>query len=372
MFSIEERPFSFHDMVGQKGIRSELLECSKDNSFPSVMIFSGPTGTGKTTSAFITAALLNDKNPIIHDDGTKSPNPESSVSKSILNERFIGDVRFYDASGMGKDDVLKLEDQVSHNPTIYKNTVVIIDEAQELSHAGKGAVLKLLEKKRKNVYFILCTMNINSLDKAVQSRGSLYNFRKINAEDTSNYLFNLLDKIGKLDEVPEYFLEKGLFLVAENADGSVRQAVQNLERCLKGKFFTEKEINKEFNFISQEKLQNVVFQLLNKEESSMKNIVDLESEIFYLKSFVILSDAIKYKYNKNLNSKDKWKEPFLKKIFSHPNLKSLYGTYITMRNNGLFPKFNEPIFIYYLDDYLDKKVSIKPEDEIKVKSRRGR
>ena len=144
------RPFKWDDIVGQKGIVKEMKKRSKTMEFPEVMLFEGASGTGKSTMAFLIAALLSDKNPIVNKDGTKDPNPESPSSKAILEMRFNRDVIYKDASNMSKDDVLALQREVANAPMFDSVKVVIIDESQELSKAGRGATLALLEKKRKN------------------------------------------------------------------------------------------------------------------------------------------------------------------------------------------------------------------------------
>ena len=122
------RPFSWNDIVGQKGIVKEMKKRSKTMDFPEVMLFEGASGTGKSTMAFIISALLSDKNPIVHKDGTKDPNPESLSSKAILDMKFNRDVIYKDASNMTKEDVLALQRDISNAPMYDGVKVVVIDE----------------------------------------------------------------------------------------------------------------------------------------------------------------------------------------------------------------------------------------------------
>lgn len=350
MLTLKYRPFSFNDIVGQKGIISEMKKRSLEKNFPEVMIFEGESGTGKTTLAFIISALLNDKSPI---DNKKwlDPNPESDSCKSILEERFNRDVSFFDASSMGKDDVLKLEYIINTSPMFDENRVIIIDEAQELSKAGKGVTLKLLEKKRKNAFIILCTMDINAFDKAVRSRGQLYTFRSPNSSDIAEYLFKLtmLEK----SDAPESFLTEGLFTIAENCEGSVRMAVQSLERCLIGNFFTEEEIKKELGLISNEKLANLIIKILNKDSSVIKEILDFSAKEFYYKANKTLVDS--FIYNKTGYISAEWKESFAKKLSAFSNFEEVTKVFLELSKEKYF---RDDLFLYELSKILEvpKKV----------------
>lgn len=345
MLTLKYRPFSFNDIVGQKGIISEMKKRSLEKNFPEVMIFEGESGTGKTTLAFIISALLNDKNPI-NNKSWLDPNPESESCKAILEERFNRDVSFFDASSMGKDDVLKLEYIINTSPMFDDNRVIIIDEAQELSKAGKGVTLKLLEKKRKNAFIILCTMDINAFDKAVRSRGQLYTFRSPNSSDIAEYLFKLtmLEK----SDAPESFLTEGLFTIAENCEGSVRMAVQSLERCLIGNFFTEEEIKKELGLISNEKLANLIIKILNKDSSVIKEILEFSAKEFYYKANKTLVDS--FIYNKTGYISADWKESFAKKLSSFSNFDEVTRIFLELSKEKYF---RDDLFLYELAKILE-------------------
>lgn len=343
MLTQSMRPFKFDDMIGQKGILSEMKKRSKTMEFPEVMILEGPSGVGKTTLAYIVAALLNDPNPIINKDGTRDPNPSSPSSIAIIDEKFNRDTRLYDASSMSKDDVVTLGRSIANAPMFDKNKIVIIDEAQALSKAGKGVTLELLEKKRKGTYIILCTMDINSFDKAVQSRGHVYKFRSPASSDIAEYLYELL----KMQEIPddpevEEFFTKGLFLLAENCEGSIRMAIQNFERCLFGEFWTEEQIEHEFNFMSIEKLSTLVVKILEKDVSCIKEIKDYGAKDFYYKSLKILNDAFVYQLTKY--SEQQWKERLAKQLMKY----SLEETIETLMAVDTGPYFREDLFFFQL------------------------
>ena len=352
MLTQTKRPFSFDEMIGQAGILSEMRKRSKDLDFPEVMIFSGNSGTGKTTLAYIISAILNDPNPMKNEDGSLSPNPDSLSSKSIREEKFNRDVKLYDASSMGKDDVIKLGESLSNAPMYDKHKVVIIDEAQELSKAGKGVVLELLEKKRKGTYIILCTMALESFDKAVRSRGQIYHFRSPSPMDIAKYLFNLTKELGiEATEERKEFFTTGLFILAENCEGSIRMAVQNFERCIYGEFWTEEQIEKEFSFISEEKLSNLLMSLLSGDTSCIKTIKAYGTKDFYYKAMKVLNDAFLYQQTGYLEAD--WKKDMAKRL-DNEKLESIVNMMLGI-DSGVY--FREDVFFFTIAKYFKEKKS---------------
>lgn len=293
MLALDTRPFSFDAICGQKSIVAEMKKRSLTKDFPTVMFFAGDSGVGKTTLALIVAALINDENPLKR-DGYFDPNPESPEAKAILNESFNMSCSMYDASKMSKDDVTALEDLISTESFFGGKRIVVLDEAQELSRTSKGATLKLLEKKRKNAHIILCTMNPEAFDISIKSRGIFYKFKKPSVSEIAEYLFGLLDKLGKTETVPESFISQGLFTVAENCDGSVRQAVQTFERCLSGGFYTTDEITSAFGLLSNTKLLDIIRMLLQGDSNAFLEIKKIDIKEFFYASYKVISDCLVY------------------------------------------------------------------------------
>lgn len=346
MLTLTDRPFRFDDMIGQKGIIKEMKKRSITNDFPPVMIFEGPSGTGKTTLACIIAALLSDPRPIVNSDGTKDPNPESPACKSIRETKFNRDVVFKDGSKMGKDDIAELENTLMLAPRFDGKKVIIIDEAQALSKVAKGATLTLLEKQRKDTYIILCTMDIDSFDKAVRSRGPNYRFKSPSSGEIAEYLLNYTEKLDlSTDDSMEEFYTKGLFTIAENCDGSIRTAVQNFERCVTGEFFTVAEIEREFNIISNDKLADLIQKLCNKDNEVFKAIKEFGAKDFYYKLFKTLTDAYVYKESGYLDQA--WKQRLSDNIVKHCPCK-LKDAIDNLKNVDANGYFREDLFLFEL------------------------
>lgn len=351
MITLQDRPFKFDDMIGQKGILKEMKKRSITCDFPPVMIFEGPSGTGKTTLACIIAALISDKNPIVNSDGSKDPNPESPACKAIRETKFNRDVIFKDGSKMGKEDIAELENSLMLAPRFDGKKVIIIDEAQALSRTAKGATLTLLEKQRKDTYIILCTMDIEAFDKAVRSRGASYKFRSPSTTEIAEYLLNYTEKLNlSTDDSMEEFYTKGLFTIAENCDGSVRNALQSFERCITGEFFTVEEIEREFNIISNDKLSDIIQKLCQKDENVIKIIKDFGPKEFYYKFMKTLSDTYVYQQSNYLDQQ--WKKNLADNMIKNrpKPLKEIIDSLRTVDENGYFKEelfFVELVHCFY-------------------------
>lgn len=259
---------------------------SKDSNFSPTMIMEGDSGSGKSTSAFIIAGLLNCENPKSY----SSPCGECPSCRDITEERFHRDVHFFDGSNMGKEDVVELEKLAGSIPFYDRNKIIIIDEAQELSKKGFGATLKLLEKKRKNTYIILCTMNVRAIDKPVKDRCQVYRFWPVAPEVIAEYLFGLLrDR----SDIPDTFFKEGIFLIADYSGGSVRAALQNAERCIYGEIFDKESIERELGFLSPDTLAGLITKLLRGDPKFFMQLRETNESIeeFYNKSWAALLEA---------------------------------------------------------------------------------
>lgn len=354
MLTQTKRPFSFDEMVGQKGIVGEMKKRSKDLDFPEVMIFEGASGTGKTTLAYIIAAILNDPNPIINEDGSRSPNLKSTSTQRIKDQSFNRDTKLYDASSMSKSDVLDLKYKLSLPAMVDKNKIVIIDEAQELSKSGKGAVLELLEHKRKGTYIILCTMAIESFDKAVRSRAHVYKFRSPNPGTIAEYLFKLSEDFD-IPETPETteFFTKGIFSIAENCEGSIRMAIQNFERCMYGEFYTEEQIEREFSIISKDRLSDLVQKIANRDPSCVKEIKKFGAKDFYYKALKTFNSSYLYLTTGYIDQA--WKKQLAERLRGK-NIRFILDKFLEVDSG---PYFKEDLFFFNLATILIKE----PEEE---------
>lgn len=297
MFTIDDRPKTLHDLAGLDKLAREMANyfpVGGNSTFPQVVIFEGPSGTGKTSLAYIVSPMLSAPESILRspEDSYPYPNKSHAATRHVFEEKFGRSVQFYDASSMNKEGVRDIEDALGSEPMYDFAKVIIIDEAQELTKAGKGAILRLLEKKRDKTYLILCTMNIDAFEKAVKSRAQVFSFKKPSQKVLAEHLFDLLEK-HEITNPPEIFFDEGLFAIADAADGSVRQGIQYLERCVNAELWTESAIIEELGVVaSQKSLSEIIGRLLECDGSVLNEVVKSDPKELVFKLSFMLADAI--------------------------------------------------------------------------------
>lgn len=215
-------------------VREYFLSLLKTESFPQVFLFTGGKGTGKTSTARIIGALLNDPANASRveqlffkkkTDATKlvEPDPQSSIADRIFSGNSYIVQELDAASNRGIDDVRALRDRVSLPPQEGLMSVYILDEVHMLTTEAFNALLKLLEEPPQHVIFILATTELAKIPATIVSRCQVVQFHKASAEEIESALTNIL-KQEKRKADP-----KVLEIIAERADGSFRDAVKLLE-----------------------------------------------------------------------------------------------------------------------------------------------
>lgn len=204
---IKYRPKTFEEIVGNTTSIKTLQKLLTKESHPHVWLFSGPPGTGKTTTARIVANFLGASEFDIKEINTAN-------NRGIETARQIMDESRYSATG-------------------GSYIVYIIDEMQKATNDYQNAMLKILEDTPNHIYFILCTTDPSKLIKAVKSRCTEIKFNSL----PINEMLVLLKKINKLEklQVSIETLEK----ISENCEGSPRNALILLEKV--SQVETEKE-----------------------------------------------------------------------------------------------------------------------------------
>lgn len=363
MLSLTERPRKFKNIVGHDITIQTFEKYSEENTFPSVMMLSGPTGTGKTTTGNIIAMRLNCHNSVKEND-TVEPCGKCKACQDIITETYNRDVKYYDASKMGKDDVLNLENEANKFPMLDTNKVIIIEEAQQLlSQGAKGALLKLIEKPRKNVYFILLTMDERKLDKAVITRCQMYPFRKHKKDVVAGYLFELLEKFDPDEKLPETFLAV-LNLISENCDGSLRKAVQDFQRCVDAEIYTEELANTELGYLDENAMFKILLKLLRKDNTFFNDVRKYELVEYFNYTWKILLNIKEGSITGNFGG-NQAKQKRAEAIIQTGLLDKLISSYNTIHESNS-SYFNDNVFNYHMLKFFD---SIQSEKKV---SRRRR
>lgn len=218
------RPKTFDDLIGQENISLTLKNAIATGKLAQALIFSGPRGVGKTSTARIVAKTLNCRN----EDKSKRPCADSECvfCKEITEGRSF-DVQEIDAaSHTGVNDVREIIGNVKYLPTSGNTKVYIIDEVHMLSQAAFNALLKTLEEPPEHVLFILATTEIHKIPATILSRCQRYDFRKIP-------VVRIRESLGVISSSEGINIdEKTLYLIAKEADGSLRDALSLMDQLI--------------------------------------------------------------------------------------------------------------------------------------------
>ena len=208
--ALKYRPQRFEDVVGQESITKTLDNAIATDHLAQALLFCGPRGVGKTTCARILAKKINTKN-----------------GQSTDENNFAFNIFELDAaSNNSVDDIRNLIDQVRIPPQVGDYKVYIIDEVHMLSQAAFNAFLKTLEEPPLHAIFILATTEKYKIIPTILSRCQIYDFKRISVTDAKNYL----QKIAKSEGVKAE--EEALHLIAQKADGAMRDALSIFDRIV--------------------------------------------------------------------------------------------------------------------------------------------
>ena len=214
------RPKRFSDLVGQTHVSRTLAQAIETGRVGHAYLFSGPRGTGKTSTAKILAKALN---------CAEGPTPEpcgDCESCRRINEGTSMDVFEIDAaSNRGIDEIRELRETIQFAPVSGRYKVYIIDEVHMLTAEAFNALLKTLEEPPTQVVFILATTEIHKVPATIQSRCQRYDFKRIAAEVMVDRLRYVADQSGITAE------DAALFLIAQGAAGGLRDALSALDQC---------------------------------------------------------------------------------------------------------------------------------------------
>ena len=209
------RPSTFDSVVGQRALTTTLKNAIATGKLAHAYLFCGPRGVGKTTCARIFAKTINCLSP-----GTDGEACNQCESCMAFNEQRSYNIHELDAaSNNSVEDIRTLIDQVRIPPQIGKYKVYIIDEVHMLSQAAFNAFLKTLEEPPHHAIFILATTEKHKILPTILSRCQIYDFNRMNVQDTVGHLQYVASKEG-IQAEPE-----ALNVIAQKADGGMRDAL---------------------------------------------------------------------------------------------------------------------------------------------------
>ena len=215
------RPQTFNDLVGQVAISNTLINAIKLEKIAPAYLFTGPRGTGKTSSARILAKSLN---CLSSPQPTAEPCGECDVCQAIASGNALDVIEIDAASNTGVDNIREIIERSRFAPVQSRFKVYAIDECHMLSTAAFNALLKTLEEPPPQVVFILATTDPQRVLPTIISRCQRFDYRRIPIEAMVKHLQYIADR-ENIDITTE-----ALTLNAQIANGGLRDAESLLDQ----------------------------------------------------------------------------------------------------------------------------------------------
>lgn len=305
------RPTNFDEVVGQTHIIQTLKNAIVQNRIAHAYLFCGPRGTGKTSIAKIFAKTLNCTN------SQDAPCGVCENCKMAANGSHPDIIEIDAASNNGVDEVRNLIDKVKYAPMQGKYKIYIIDEVHMMTSGAFNALLKTIEEPPAHVIFIFATTEPNKVLPTIISRCQRFDFNKVSIHDIKYRLSVVCKNEGiEIDE-------NGLTLIAQLADGGMRDALSILDQCVAycSSHIDVNDIRKIYGVVTSEDIGKLFYSVYKKDvDSFVKDIQkysDMGMDIKRLTADFIhmLKDSLILDYSENSTLVSDMNKDMIRKYF---------------------------------------------------------
>lgn len=289
------RPQSFADLIGQESVVKTLSNAINLGKISHAYLFTGPRGTGKTSSARILAKSLN-----CVEGPTVSPCGKCPSCIDIAKSNSVDVIEIDAASNRKVEDARNLLEKVHFVPVAGKYKVYIIDEVHMLTTEAFNTLLKTLEEPPPNLVFILATTEAHKVLNTIISRCQRFDFKRV----SQGQIIQRLREIAQKESVS--INDKALSLIAKKAYGGMRDALGLLDQASvlanQGIEITETDILTLFGSLSEDTLHEIAQNFAQRDTNSLMQTADravqscdpvnvLRELVNYFKSMLIIKTS---------------------------------------------------------------------------------
>lgn len=223
------RPRKFSELAGQEHISRTIQSAIATGRVSHAYMFSGPRGTGKTSSARLLAKILNCQNLQKDKNGLPDCCGVCDNCRRIEEMNFMDIVEIDAASNNGVEDIRQMREKVKYKPAEGKYKIYIIDEVHMLSGSAFNAFLKTLEEPPESVIFVLATTDPQKVPATIISRCQCFDFHSVSRKTIQTRLEEIVALEHKAGQFPD-FEPEALSMIAECAEGGFRDALSILDQ----------------------------------------------------------------------------------------------------------------------------------------------